>query len=55
VGTDLAILTIGRPHKDFVELFHELHITALWFTNETCSILAGNGEIWRTLETGLVH
>lgn len=55
VGTDLAILTIGRPPKDYVELFHELHITALWFTNQTCSILAGDGEIWRTLETRLAH
>ena len=52
-GTDLAILTIGRPHKDYVALFHEFHITALWFTNDTCDSLAGDGEIWRTLKAAL--
>jgi hypothetical protein len=49
-GTDLAVLTISTPSKPYLGLLHELHITALWFENESCDTLRGDGPAWAALE-----
>ena len=54
-GTDLAILTITRPPKDYVELLQDLQITSLWFTDATCNRLSGEGKSWRALKRQLAY
>jgi hypothetical protein len=47
-ATDLAVLTIGRPDQSYVDLLvSDRGITALWFENETCKNLSGEGRAWR--------
>ncbi len=48
-GTDLALLTIARPPKMYVDLLLDLQITALWFADEACTILMGVGKAWQNL------
>ncbi|MGI4826610.1 MAG: hypothetical protein ACRYFU_00205 [Janthinobacterium lividum] len=48
-GTDLAILTIGRPPEIYLELLLDLQITALWFDGERCTELKGDGKVWKAL------
>jgi hypothetical protein len=55
VGTDLAMLTIGSPPDDYVEFLQQLQITSLWFGDETCKTLRGNGKAWRALRARLAH
>jgi len=52
-GTDLAILTITRPPKEYMELLQDLQITALWFGNADCVALSGDGRAWKGLEAQL--
>ena len=54
-GTDLAILTIASPSPSHIELMHDLQITALWFTDESCRRLSGTGDSWRSLELQLAR
>src|ERR1035441_9592212 len=49
-ATDLAILTILRPSSTYTELMQELQITPLWFTEESCQTLAGEGKSWKSLK-----
>jgi hypothetical protein len=49
--TDLAILTISRPSQDYVELLQDLQITPLWFPDERCQTLAGDGKAWESLKS----
>jgi hypothetical protein len=53
-GTDLAILTIERPLEKYMELLHDLQITALWFADADCETLSGEGKAWEALETRLL-
>jgi hypothetical protein len=48
-ATDLAILTISAPNASYLDLMHDYQITALWFTDENCTELKGNGKIWKPL------
>jgi hypothetical protein len=52
-GTDLAILTITRPPKDYVEFLQDLQITSLWFADAKCERLSGEGKSWRALKRQL--
>jgi hypothetical protein len=52
-GTDLAILTITRPPHLYVELLQELQITSLWFADDTCHALSGDGKVWRAMNAQL--
>lgn len=45
-STDLAILTIGPPERSYLELLLDLGITALWFEEEKCESMRGNGKAW---------
>jgi 5-methylcytosine-specific restriction protein A len=50
VATDLAVLTIGKPHKSYIDLLvSDRSITALWFEDETCKRLYGKGSAWSVL------
>jgi hypothetical protein len=53
VGIDLATLTIGRPSQNYVELLQDLQITPLWFTNENCKTIAGDGKAWEALKVSI--
>jgi hypothetical protein len=50
LATDLAMLTIVQPPQPYIELLFDLQISALWFTDKTCSELAGSGKVWSTIE-----
>lgn len=52
-ATDLAILTILPPPGGYVELMQDLQITPLWFTDEGCQSLAGQGKSWNSLKAQL--
>ena len=52
-ATDLAILTILSPPDSYVELIQDLQITPLWFTDEGCQSLAGQGKSWNSLKAQL--
>ena len=52
-GTDLAILTITRPSNEYMELIHDLQITALWFADSACKALSGDGKAWKALNARL--
>ncbi len=54
-GTDLALLTITPPPKEYMELLQDLHITALWFANPDCGALSGNGKAWRALKARIAN
>ncbi|HWX55526.1 MAG TPA: hypothetical protein VN176_13125 [Verrucomicrobiae bacterium] len=45
-GTDLAFLTITRPDQSYVEFLQDLQITVLWFQDESCTKLCGEGKAW---------
>jgi hypothetical protein len=47
--TDLAVLTIGKPNRSYLELLLDLGITSLWFEEESCRRLHGAGTAWRSL------
>jgi hypothetical protein len=47
LGTDLAVLTIGKPEQSYVDLLLvDLGITVLWFEDESCQVLRGRGNAW---------
>ena len=52
-GTDLAILTITRPPKEYMELLQDLQITAFWFADADCRALSGDGKAWKALKARL--
>lgn len=52
-GTDLAVLTMARPQKTFIDLLFDLQISALWFHDELCQRLSGEGKVWEGLRIGL--
>jgi len=49
VRTDLSVLTISRPPKLYTDLLGDLKISALWFQNESCETLRGQGRVWEAL------
>jgi len=49
-GTDLALLTITPPPKEYIELLQYLQITTLWFTDSGCGTLSGDGKAWKALK-----
>jgi hypothetical protein len=52
-SVDLAVLTIGSPTADYLDLLRSLRISALWFTEDTCKNLAGEGTAWTSLRKHL--
>jgi hypothetical protein len=48
-ATDLAVLTIGKPNRSYLDLLLALGITSIWFGEESCQILQGVGTAWRSL------
>jgi hypothetical protein len=47
-ATDLAVLTIGKPDESYIDLLvSDRDITAIWFEDETCQSLNGEGSAWR--------
>ena len=53
IGTDLAILTILRPHQSYVDLLLDLQISVLWFNSEACSAMEGEGKAWASVQKAL--
>lgn len=53
IGTDLAVLTISRPHRSYVGLLLDLQASVLWFTTEACSALDGEGKAWASVHKAL--
>jgi hypothetical protein len=49
-GTDLAVLTITPPPKEYMELLQDLQITVLWFEDIGCGVLSGDGKAWKALK-----
>jgi len=47
--TDIALLTIRAPDKLYRQLLMELHISSIWFRDEDCRTLAGEGPFWEAL------
>jgi len=47
--TDLAVLTISRPSPAYLDLLRELKISALWFGNDNCKSLKGEGKVSRSV------
>jgi hypothetical protein len=52
-AADLAVLTMSRPHPNYIELLMDLGITALWFQDEQCKNIVGQGKAWSTLAGGI--
>ena len=48
-ATDLAVLTIGKPNRSYLDLLLALSITSIWFEEETCQGLQGAGIAWNSL------
>jgi hypothetical protein len=47
-ATDLAVLTIARPDKSYIDLLaSDGGITALWFDDEAYNGLKGEGRAWQ--------
>jgi hypothetical protein len=53
-GTDLAVLTISQPLKSYRQLLLDLQISPIWFTDEACESLEGEGKAWDSLKSSLV-
>jgi hypothetical protein len=53
LATDLAILTITRPPQPYSGFLFDLQITILWFTNETCRDLKGDGKSWPAIKNAM--
>lgn len=53
-GTDLAVLTITPPPKEYMELLQDLQITVLWFAVPGCGVLSGDGKAWKALKARIV-
>jgi hypothetical protein len=51
-ATDLAVLTIGKPNRSYLDLLLALGITSVWFEGESCRRLQGVGTAWRSLRYG---
>lgn len=51
-SSDLAILTIGPPADEYLDLLKSLNISALWFTDEGCASLMGLGPAWNSIHPG---
>jgi hypothetical protein len=52
--TDLAVLTIGAPEDWYRRLlWSDRRISMLWFTDESCKSLGGEGIAWRRLKGSL--
>jgi hypothetical protein len=53
-ATDLAVLTIGKPDQSYMDLLLvDRGITALWFEDESCQVLNGDGNGWHSLALAL--
>ena len=53
-GTDLAVLTISKPDQSYMDLLLvDRGITALWFEDDTCQVLKGDGNAWHALTSKL--
>ena len=52
-GTDSAVLTISAPSKSYRQLLLDLQISPLWFQNEDCHRLEGEGKAWEALKASL--
>lgn len=50
LATDLAIMTIGRPSKSYVDFLLDLQISILWFSDEKCSDMEGEGKAWSAIK-----
>ena len=53
-GTDLAVLTISQPPESYRQLLLDLQISPIWFTDEACESLEGEGKAWDSLKSSLV-
>ena len=53
-ATDLAVLTICKPDQSYMDLLLvDRGITALWFEDESCQALNGDGNSWHPLALAL--
>ena len=54
-ATDLGLLTIGSPDKNYRQFLSELQISAIWFTDEECEALDGEGVAWEECKNHSAH
>lgn len=47
--TDIAVLTIGAPDKLYRQLLMELQVSSIWFSDEGCRAVNGEGPFWDAL------
>jgi hypothetical protein len=52
-ATDLGLLTIRPPDKNYRQFLSELQISAIWFTDEECEALHAEGVAWEELQESL--
>lgn len=52
-ATDSAVVTIGRPDGLYRQLLLDLQISAIWFADERCLALDGEGPGWEALQEAL--
>lgn len=50
-AADAAVLTISSPSRSHIDLLNELQITAIWYTDESCTKLRGSGRAWPAIRT----
>jgi len=49
-GTDMAFLTITKPSQSYMNFLLDLQITVLWYEDERCLRLRGEGKAWQAIE-----
>jgi hypothetical protein len=49
-GTDMAFLTITKPSQSYLNFLLDLQITILWYEDEQCLKLRGEGKAWQAVE-----
>jgi len=51
--TDLALLTISRPAKTYIDFLLGIQISLLWFADEDSKSLNGEGKAWKALKANM--
>lgn len=54
-ATDIAVLSITGPDKLYRQLLLDLQISTIWFTDEACLTLDGEGPYWESLQESLAQ
>jgi hypothetical protein len=47
------MLCISRPQKTYLDLLFDLQISPLWFDDERCQKISGEGKAWEELQAAM--